>query len=56
MFNSETVQSKWQPILEHAAIPEITDTYRKSVTAVLLENQEKAMTGEIGRASCRERV
>ena len=46
MFNSETVQSKWQPILEHAAIPEITDTYRKSVTAVLLENQEKAMTEE----------
>jgi hypothetical protein len=46
MFNSETAQGKWQPILEHAAIPEITDTYRKSVTAVLLENQEKAMTEE----------
>ena len=46
MFNSETAQGKWQPILEHAQIPAITDAYRKSVTAVLLENQEKAMREE----------
>jgi hypothetical protein len=46
MFNAENATQKWQPILEHADIPEIKDTYRKHVTAVLLENQEKAMREE----------
>ena len=46
MFNAENASQKWQPILEHADIPEIKDTYRKHVTAVLLENQEKAMREE----------
>jgi len=46
MFNAENASQKWQPILENAAIPEIKDNYRKSVTAVLLENQEKAMREE----------
>jgi hypothetical protein len=34
---------KWAPILEHSALPKISDQYRKEVTAVLLENQEAAM-------------
>ena len=34
---------KWAPILEHSALPKISDHYRKEVTAVLLENQEAAM-------------
>jgi hypothetical protein len=34
---------KWQPILESEAAPAIKDQYRKEVTAVLLENQERAM-------------
>ena len=38
---TEQLQNKWQPILEHADLPEIKDTYRKQVTSVLLENQEK---------------
>jgi hypothetical protein len=46
MFNAENASQKWQPILEHAGIPEIKDNYRRSVTAVLLENQEKAMREE----------
>ena len=46
MFNAEKSQEKWAPILEHADIPEIQDNYRKSVTAVLLENQEKALAEE----------
>jgi len=46
MFNAENASQKWQPILEHADIPEIKDNYRRSVTAVLLENQEKAMREE----------
>jgi len=34
---------KWEPILEHASLPKISDNYRKEVTAVLLENQEREM-------------
>jgi len=43
MFLSESLQRKWAPVLEHEDMPKIKDTYRKAVTAVLLENQEKAM-------------
>jgi hypothetical protein len=32
---------KWAPILEHANLPAIKDQYKKEVTAVLLENQER---------------
>ena len=34
---------KWAPILEHESLPQIKDNYRKEVTAVLLENQEREM-------------
>jgi len=43
MFLSETLQEKWQPVLEHADLPEIKDAYRRAVTTVILENQEKAL-------------
>ena len=46
MFNSENFQKKWAPILEHKDLPSIKDNYRKAVTAVILENQEKAMREE----------
>ena len=38
---TEQIQRKWQPILEHSDLPQIKDSYRKQVTSVLLENQEK---------------
>ena len=44
MFNSEQLQEKWQPVLEHADLPEIKDAYKKAVTTVILENQEKSMS------------
>ena len=34
---------KWDPLLEHEALPNIEDSYKKKVTAQLLENQEKAL-------------
>ncbi len=37
---------KWSPILEHEGVAPIKDTYRKEVTAVLLENQETAIKEE----------
>ena len=43
MFQSESLQEKWSPILEHNDLPEIGDNYKKAVTAVILENQEKAL-------------
>ena len=43
MFNSENAQKKWAPLLEHSDCAPIKDTYRKAVTAVLLDNQEKAL-------------
>ena len=44
MFNTEHLQEKWQPVLEHPDLPEIKDSYRRAVTTVILENQEKAMS------------
>ncbi len=43
MYLAEDLQKKWGPVLEHEDLPKIKDNYRKAVTAVLLENQEKAM-------------
>jgi len=44
MFQTEHLQEKWQPVLQHPDLPEIKDPYRKAVTTVILENQEKAMS------------
>ena len=41
MFQSETLQAKWAPLLNYEGLDPIKDSHRKAVTAVLLENQEK---------------
>jgi hypothetical protein len=43
MYLQEEIQKKWAPILEHADLAPIKDAHRRSVTAVLLENTEKAL-------------
>jgi hypothetical protein len=43
MFNSEHLQEKWQPVLNHPDLPEIKDAYKRAVTTVILENQERSM-------------
>ena len=48
MFSSEKFQSKWAPVLDHPDLPKITDPHRRAVTAVILENQEKAFREESG--------
>ena len=40
------LQEKWAPVLNHDALPEIKDTYKKGVVAQLLENQERAQVEE----------
>jgi hypothetical protein len=39
----ESLNEKWQPVLEHADLPKIADSHRRAVTAQLLENTEKAL-------------
>ena len=46
MFNAEQLQEKWAPILDHEGSDKITDSHRRMVTAVLLENQETALREE----------
>ena len=46
MFLSENLQRKWAPVLEHESMPQIKDNYRRAVTAVILENQERALREE----------
>ena len=43
MPNSQQLQEKWEPVLNHGSMPEISDPYRRAVTAILLENQERAI-------------
>jgi hypothetical protein len=40
-MSAQHLNEKWAPILEHGDLPEIKDSYRKQVTAHLLENQER---------------
>ena len=43
MFLSESIQQKWQPVLDHPDLPEVKDAYKRAVTSMVLENQEKAL-------------
>ena len=45
-FNAEHLQEKWAPILNHEGLGGIQDAHKRMVTAVLLENQEKAIREE----------
>jgi hypothetical protein len=42
----DILTEKWNPVLNHDALPSIQDDYRKKVTAVLLENQEQAIRAQ----------
>jgi len=44
MYLTEELQKKWQPVLEHPELEAIKDPYKKAVTALVLENQQQAMT------------
>ena len=46
MYMTEQLQKKWGAVIEHSDLPEIKDAHKKAVTAVLLENQEKALREE----------
>ena len=46
MYNAEYLQEKWAPILDYSGMDSIRDSHRRSVTAILLENQERELREE----------
>jgi hypothetical protein len=44
MYLSESLQTKWEGVLNHPDLAPITDPYKKAVTAVILENQYNEMS------------
>ncbi len=46
MYLNETHAKKWAPVLDHPELPKISDPYKRAVTALVLENQERAIQEE----------
>lgn len=46
MFMSEGLEKKWATVLDIEGLPKITDKHKRSVTAIVLENQAKALAGD----------
>ena len=51
MFGSQNLMEKWSPVLDADGTPEIQDKARKAITAVVLENTEKALAEERGQTA-----
>ena len=45
-INRQVLQEKWAPVLESQEAGKITDAHKRQVTAVVLENQERALSEE----------
>ena len=43
MYLADNLIEKWAPVLNHESLPEIKDRYKRTITSILLENQEKAI-------------
>jgi len=43
MYLSESLQKKWEGVIDHPDLPKISDPYKRAVTAVILENQATEM-------------
>ena len=55
METYDRLVEKWNPVLSEESAGSIDDNHRKSVTAVLLENTEKALADERAQMSfCHE--
>ena len=51
MYLNETHAKKWAPVLDHPELPKISDPYKRAVTALVLENQERAVLEEAANMS-----
>lgn len=45
-LKTQQLLEDWSPVLEHASMPAITDRYKKTVVAQLMENTAKALESE----------
>lgn len=43
MYLNEALQKKWAPVIDAEGVSKIKDPYKRAVTALILENQEKAL-------------
>ena len=43
MYLADNLIEKWAPVLNHESLPEIKDRYKRTITSILLENQENAI-------------
>jgi len=48
MYLTEQLENKWGPVLDHPGLPAIKDPYKRAVTALVLENEERALSEERG--------
>jgi len=53
-INRQVLQEKWAPVLDSQEAGKITDAHKRAVTAVVLENQEKAFAEERGQSHISE--
>ena len=51
MYLAEEIQNKWAPVLDHDGLGSIRDQHRRSVTAIMLENTERALTESAAHGS-----
>jgi hypothetical protein len=51
MYLTEDIQNKWAPVIEHTDLPKIENAHKRGVTAVLLENTERALRESGSRGS-----
>jgi len=51
MFLREEIQKKWAPVLSHPDLAPIKDAHRRSITAIVLENTEKACLEEAAQGN-----
>jgi hypothetical protein len=51
MYLAEEIQNKWAPVLDHDGLGSIKDQHRRSVTAIMLENTERALTESAAHGS-----
>ena len=46
MFQTQHLQEKWQPVLEHPELPKIEDAYSRAVPTLILETQERSLRSD----------
>src|SRR3954462_9579 len=44
MFLTEEIKKKWAPVIDHADVPAIKETWKKRVTTIMLENTAREIS------------